>query len=211
MTTLLPRVGNPSYSESSNYTIKSARPVLFFITQPGNVLQPLYDVCLALHVNPETLSESYTKTKNVTPTYGGFIEYHWPDELDSFSANGSTGTFITPKYGLSGVSKGDGSTTGRQETLAYERMQDLLDLFHNNGMIFDSNGKPAIRGRIAMILDRGVYYGHFGSFTVTEEANTSPFMFSLDWDFKVEQTIYKVKRTEIADLPFTPTPNSQLA
>ncbi len=181
----LPHIKNPQFPDANNYVVKSARPVLFFVTQPGS-FQPLYEVCLALHVNPSSLSETYSKNKNVVSTYGGFVEFHWPDELDSFAAEGSTGAFINPEYGFTGS-----EAEKRSNTMAYERFQDFLELFHNNGMVFDGNGRPTIRGRIAMIMDRGVYYGHFTSFSVTEEVS-NPYMFTLDWDFKVETTILKI-------------------
>jgi hypothetical protein len=73
--------------------------------------------------------------------------------------------------------------------MAWERQEDLLDLFRNNGAIFDGSGKPVMRGRVMCIYDRGIYVGHFTSFSPKEDDDHA-FSFELDWEFKVEQTIY---------------------
>jgi hypothetical protein len=79
---------------------------------------------------------------------------------------------------------------GRRGTLAYERFQDFIELFHMNGMVFDSSGTPAIRGRVIMLYDRGIFSGHFTTFDV-EESDDKPFSFSLSWEFKVEGSVYR--------------------
>jgi hypothetical protein len=74
--------------------------------------------------------------------------------------------------------------------MAWERQEDLLDLFHNNGMVYDGNGRPAIRGRIMMIYDRGIYYGFFTTFQVNED-DQHAYSFQLSWEFTVEKTLYR--------------------
>lgn len=194
----MPHTPNPSIGQGNSYFTKRGRPMLFQVTDPTN--QPLWPYLLALHVNPKSFNESFTKSKNVVMSYGGFIEFVWPDDLDSISASATTGGFLGPFSGLTAGSEGhnlgntptgfpSGRASGRQKTMAWERQEDLLDLFRNNGAIFDGSGKPVVRGRVMCIYDRGIYVGHFTSFSPKED-DEHAFSFELDWEFKVEQTIY---------------------
>jgi hypothetical protein len=187
----LPNRPNPAVDDpTSTYSPRRGRPILFQVSTPG-VLQPLFPYLLALHTNPGTLDEAMAKTKTVVPTVGGFVEFVWPDELTSLSASHSTGAFLTPDYGLSsGSDKAsvDGLSSGRKNSMAWERQEDLLELFHNNGVVFDGNGKPAIRGKVLMIFDRGIYAGFFSTFQVSE-SDDQPWTFNLTWEFKVEETL----------------------
>jgi hypothetical protein len=184
----------PKNSQDPYYYYKGGRPFLFTVAAPTEIT-PLYDLALALYVNPNSVDESMSKSKSVTMTYGGYVEFHWPDELDTVSASGSTGGFLSPAVGYTAASSSAGRTDigysdGRRGTMAYERYYDFLELFRNNGNIYDGNGKPVIRGRVIMMYDRGTFVGHFTSFDVTEE-DSAPYVFTLNWEFKVENTLYK--------------------
>lgn len=134
-------------------------------------------------------------------TYGGFVEFNWPDELDTISASGSTGAFLGPYSGLVSGSESNnqgnfqnggfpsGRGAGRKRTMAWERQEDLLDLFRNNGNIYNGVGQPVIRGRVMCIYDRGVYVGHFNTLSPKED-DEHAYSFELDWEFVVERTIY---------------------
>ncbi len=190
----LPQTPNPNATDKDPeaYSPKRGRPFLFQVVSPGTN-QPLYPTLLALHVNPEQLDERMAATKTVVPTRGGWIEYRWPNELTSLSGGNTTGAFYSPSSGLSAGSDGaqtSGKASGRQGTVAWERQEDLLDLFHNNGMVFDGNGEPVIRGRIMMIYDRGIYLGFFSTFEVVED-DSHAYSFQLDWEFTVEKTLYR--------------------
>ncbi len=190
----LPQVPNPSSSDADPeaYSPKRGRPFLFQVVAPGTN-QPLYSYLLALHVNPEQLEERMGASKTVVPTRGGWIEFRWPNELTSLSGGNTTGAFYSPSSGLSAGSDATqvgGKARGRQGTMAWERQEDLLDLFHNNGMVFDGTGQPAIRGRIMLIYDRGIYLGYFTTFEVTED-DEHAWSFRLDWEFMVEKTLYR--------------------
>jgi len=180
----IPHNVNPPIDSSESYTTKRGRPFLFQVTMPGSNTQ-LYPYLLALHTNPNSVEEKMTKGKTVVPTYGGFVEFVWPDDFDSISCSHSTGAFIN-----SNDSGGGLTATRRKETIAWERQEDLLELFHNNGMVFDGSGRPAIRGRIMMIYDRGIFIGHFTSFSINED-DSHAFSFELSWEFKVEQVLYR--------------------
>ena len=74
----------------------------------------------------------------------------------------------------------------------------MLELFRNNGIVYDSNGKPALRGRVMMLYDRGIFTGHFTNFTVDED-DSHAFSFQLSWDFKVEKTLYRFPLHQLSD------------
>jgi len=195
----MPRTPNPSINDSYNsFTGQIGRPILFQVVDPAN--QPIWNFLLAMHVNPKTFGEKFTKSKNVVMTYGGFVEFIWPDELDTLSAEGTTGAFLGPLIGLASGSDGTGSNiggfdsqpgaTGRHGSMAWERQEDMLDVFRHNGIVFDGFGSPAIRGRVMCVYDRGIYLGSFRTFQVKED-DSHAYSFELTWEFKVEATLYR--------------------
>lgn len=185
----IPHQGNPEVSRT-NYTQRRGQPFLFCILDPNG--QPAFDHALALHTNPNSVTERMTKSKNIVMTYGGFVEFNWPDELDVLSASHSTGAFLGPKGLVSGFDRLDASLddADRKNTIAWERAEDLLEIFHNNGLIYDGFGKPVLRGTVQLMYDRGIFRGFFTSFSVVEDS-MQQFSFQLSWEFKVEQTIYR--------------------
>jgi len=190
----IPHTENPRNDEEA-YSFRRGRPFLFQVVMPGTNV-PLYSHLLALHTNPRSVDEKMTKGKTVVPTYGGFVEFVWPDDFDSISCSHSTGAFISANSNGGGLTSGgdirddNGLSSDRKGTIAWERQEDLLELFHNNGMVYDSHGIPAIRGRIMMIYDRGIFIGYFTTFQVTED-DSHAFSFELSWEFKVEQVLYR--------------------
>lgn len=191
----LPHNRNPRVGDPVQGSPRRGRPFLFQITSPGNA-EPLLPVMLALHANPSSVDEHMQKSKTVAMTYGGWVEWVWPDELGSVSCEASTGAFISPDTGLTAggdsLLAGEGvlkPSAGRKGTIAWERQQDLLELFRNNGMVYNSLGQPVLRGRVMMMYDRGIFTGHFTNFSVNEDEQ-KPFTFDLNWEFKVESTVY---------------------
>lgn len=193
-------VPNPDSSVAYNYEARRGRPMLFQVMKPDQ-LQPLYTTFLALHTGPRSIEERMTQSKTVTMTYGGFVEFVWPEELGSLAAESSTGSFFSPESGLTagnerlsrGGAKG-GRTPGRRGTIAWERKEDFLELFRMNGCIFNGVGQPVIRGRIMCIYDRGIFIGHFTTFEEGED-DTHPYTFELSWEFKIEYAVYRLPDT----------------
>lgn len=194
----LPGVDNPALPDAfTAQASRGGRPFLFQITDVAR--QPLYPYLLAAHVNPSDFNEGHTKNKNVVMTYGGFVEFVWPDDLTTLTATSSTGGFLGPGTGLvSGSDNTGGSSAqpslaaggaGRHATMAWERQEDLLELFRNNGVISNGRGQPVLRGRVMVIYDRGIYFGHFTRFEV-KETDEKAFSFDLSWDFSVEEVLY---------------------
>jgi hypothetical protein len=185
----LPSVPNPKQSEASDYWARKGHPMLFQVLDPATG-ESLYQVLLALHVNPSTLETKMAKSKTVTMTYGGYVEFQWPDELDSLSAQASTGAFISPGAGLAaGFDSSTGLPSGSHQTQAWERQEDLLELFRSNGSVYNNVGQPLIRGKVLCMFDRGVFVGLFTTFEVNQD-DTHSFSFELSWEFKIESCIY---------------------
>lgn len=192
----LPFVRNPSTSEAEGYQARKGRPFLFNIGRINDPMTPLYPVWLALHTNPETMDEKFSKSNTVSRSYAGYIEFQWPDELSSISCSGSSGLFINPDVGLAssynffdnfGLNEGK----SRSATMAYERLSDFLELFRSNGNVYTASGRPAVRSSVLMMYDRGIYAGLFDTFEVSE-VNEKQFSFDLSWSFKVENSIYRL-------------------
>lgn len=194
----MPHTPNPTSVDSMNNDGRRGIAMLWQVVD--HTMEPIFPQLLAMHVNPNSFNEGFTKSKSVVATYGGFVEFIWQDELDSISATASTGGFLNPNVGLTSGSDieknvlafqdtGNVGKVGRQNSMAWERQEDLLDVFRNNGSIFDGRGIPRIRGKVRCIYDRGIYTGHFESFTV-RETDAQAFTFELSWEFKVENVSY---------------------
>lgn len=158
-------------------------PVAFQVTSPFNRRLSLMPHALVMHVNPSSFAESPTKKIEHIQTRGGFVEQHWGDELSEISAEGSTGAFVNIYTGLSSIL--------RQRTIAWDRYRDLLDIYYNNGSVYDPFGNIVLQGNVMLMYDKGTFIGYFTSFSY-EETGDSPFTFNLSWSFKVEETIVKL-------------------
>jgi hypothetical protein len=82
----------------------------------------------------------------------------------------------------------------RQRTIAWDRYRDLVELFYNNGSVYDPFGNIVLQGGVMLIYDRGTYMGTFRSLE-TQETDDAPFSFKVNWSFKVEETILLVPST----------------
>jgi hypothetical protein len=159
-------------------------PIVFGIKSPFGDL--ITDFLLILHINPDEMTERKVKKINRTQTKGGWIEYHWGDELDELSATQSTGSFFHAQHGLTG------EAMYRRDTIAYDRFKDILDLYQSNGSVQDDDGTILFQGDI-IINYAGAgytekrYEGYFNSFSYAEDV-TKPWLFSLTWNFKVKRS-----------------------
>ena len=208
----------PLEGQASTSNDLLGRPMLFQVTRVGS-LEPLWPYALALHVNPSSLQEQFTKSKNVVMTRGGFVEFVWPDDLDTLSADATTGAFIGPDSGLTSDSAnpkyamhGRGANSvrsfrGRHGTIAWERHTDLIELFRSNGQIFNGYGAPILRSQIMCMYDRGVFFGWFTTFEVTESGDM-PFQFKISWEFKITKSVYKFPIMSIWSIDTVPTVNA---
>jgi hypothetical protein len=138
---------------------------------------------LVMHVNPQNYSEAHNNKIERIQTRGGWVEQHWGDEMTEINADGSTGAFMNLYTGLSSVV--------RQKTIAWDRYRDLLDLYRNNGSVYDPFGNIVLQGDIMLMYDRGTYIGYFRTFEV-EETDDQPFAFRVSWTFKVKEEVMKI-------------------
>ncbi len=171
--------------DSQGYSArKTGIPFAFQVTHPLDSNRILLPHALVMHINPSDLEESFSKSIEVINTEGGRVEQHWPENLETISVNASTGSFMNIRTGLS-------SAGSRLDTIAHDRFLDILDLYHNNGAIYDPKGQIALQGHIMLMYDRGVYLGGFKTFKYTER-DTSPYQFTFSFTFRVTRSLMTV-------------------
>lgn len=154
-------------------------PLLFQVVSP-DFERELLPEAMYMHVNPDELSMSYSKIVERFPTRGGWVEQHFGEHLSEISASNTSGAFVNVQSGL--------AVANRRDTIAYEKFQHLIDLFHNNGNIHDTNGVIQFRGLIRLTFEGGIYDGQFRNLSINESAST-PFQLTADWSFKVQREV----------------------
>ena len=146
-----------------------------------NIVPPLI-----MDINPSELTISYKQIKNVVRTFGGFVEEHWPEELDSISSSGVTAMFYTDKkdsYNSPGLTVLD-----RRNSEAYSNFQTLINIYRNNGKVYDTKAHTIKRiAKVRMHYNDKVYEGHFENFGVKEKAENL-FVIEYDFEFSVHKT-----------------------
>lgn len=194
-------------SEADAYNGSGKRPVVFDIIGPDRVTSLLPpDLKMVLHVNPTSMGFTYAKTISRQQTLAGFVETHWGSNPTEIAFVMSTGGFMRLYSGLS-------YTTGptpsndliqpanmraidvggtRRDTIAYDKYLDLLALFRNNGVIYDTHGAIAFQGQILITYDEGSWWGWFTTFSVEESAD-KPYQFTLNASFTVERELHRTK------------------
>lgn len=157
------------------------RDVIFNIVEDmgantsGEFLPPLY-----MQYNPQNWNHSYKKLITRTQTLGAYVEEYWGDELDTISASATTGGFITKDHGY--------TTFFRTESKPYQIFQDILDIYNNNGNVYDINGTITKKGAVLLYYDEGSYVGFFESFSYSEDS-MNPYRFTFDFTFKITKSI----------------------
>lgn len=172
------------------------RPVVIDILGPDRSTSILPDgVKMVLHVNPATMKFTYTSVINTIQTEGGYVEQHWAGGSYNISFDIATGGFMRLYSGLSNTTGGPGSFNlggTRRETIAYDKYLDLLAVYHNNGRVYDINGKIAFQGIIKITFDGQAWFGWFNDFNVSESAE-KPYMFNLTANFTVDSESMPLK------------------
>lgn len=145
---------------------------------PDISLPPLY-----MQYNPQTCSLNYKKITTRYQTFAAHVEEYWGDELDTLSANATTGGFVLDDI----TSIGGYNTYHRKSTAPYHKFQDLVDIYNNNGNTYDNQGRIIKKGSILLFFDPGTYLGYFENFNYTEDAE-KPYVFNFDFVFKVTKS-----------------------
>lgn len=185
--------------------------VLFPDTAENLNVQGLTDP-LFLFVNPHTWSRSSTKVQTNHFTRNGYKTERWGDELETIHASGTLGGFYTQQTGLTRVN--------RRETPAYRNFMKLVQIFKNNGALYDtsylgaesaptSNVKIIDVGAVEILYGQELFRGTFDTFSITESAD-KPFSLDYEFTFHVETSIsvYDIS-VQSSALNF-PTPTSGL-
>lgn len=190
--------------EEEEFSGAGKRPVVFDILGSDEATSILpTGIKLVLWVNPSSLSIKYTRKVERIQTLGGWVEQHWGDDAEGIDISMATGGFMRLYSGLSTVTSPATTGGARRETLAYDAYLDMLALFHNNGSVYDVNGKVALQGIIKMTFDGGVYLGWFNSFSIQESAEKPhQFTLSASFDVKTEVQVWKTS------IPFSSTTTS---
>lgn len=189
---------------SDEFNGSGKRPVVFDIVDPDRTTSLLPDdLKLVLHVNPTSMSWSYTKAIERTQTLGGYVEAHWGSVPSEVSIEGVTGGFVRLHTGLSSVTGPTPSSVGsvdlggtRRDSIAYDKFLDLLAFYHDNGSIYDTYGNIAYQGQILMVYDGGSWWGWFTTFNVTESSD-KPYMFNFSIGFTVDRETHRVRGVPI--------------
>lgn len=146
------------------------------------------DAKFVFHVNPSNMDINYTKTVSRIQTMGGYVEQVWGTDTTEISMSMQTGAFMRMNSGLSAMTNPDWGGT-RRDSIAYDKYQDLLALFHNNGAVYGENGQIIRHGIISLYFDQVTYLGWFTTFAVTESAE-NPYKFDLTASFSVHKEIH---------------------
>lgn len=169
--------GYPIASIPSAKGLENRIPLLFQVLSI-DLETPVLPEAMFLHVNPKSLSPTYTKNVERFQTRGGWQEQHFGEQLTTISADVSTGAFINVETGL--------AVTKRRDTIAYEKFSHLVDLFRNNGLVYDQKGAVQYRGMIRLVFEGGIYDGSFRDISISE-SEASPFQFTASFSFTVEK------------------------
>jgi hypothetical protein len=148
------------------------------IPNPGVILPPLY-----MQYNPQSWNQTFKKITTRYQTFSAYVEEYWGDDLDTISASATTGGFILDDQ----RSIGGYTTYNRRDTQSFQKFQDTMDVYANNGNTYDSQGRVIKKGSIIIFYDPGTYIGYFENFNYTEDAN-NPYRFTFDFTFKVTKS-----------------------
>ncbi len=141
---------------------------------PVVILPPLY-----FQINPQNFEIAYAKKIHRYQTFDAYVEEYWGEELDTITCSNSTGGFISEELGL--------DTLNRARTKPFFKFQDILDVYRNNGNIYNSQGVVIKKGKVVVFFDPGTYFGYFENFNYTESAE-NPFRFTFNFTFKVQKS-----------------------
>lgn len=181
----------------SNVDLKSRTPFLFFpqisnfqagtngsiLSRVREFLNVLSQFPLSLEVPPQSISYEFVKQKSAPErTLSGWVEWHWGEQIDTISAQMSTGAFINIETGLA-------EGPDRRASYSYINYENLIRLYKNNGAIYDDFGKVMLFSGLFLINDLGVFSGYFNNLNVTESGD-QPFRFNVSWSFRVKSVIH---------------------
>jgi len=155
-------------------------PVAFFVTGPtGRIIVP---EGLYLEINPTEMAFTFIKRSELIQTRGGWVEQHYGDEMDEIAGSIHSGAFMNIYEGL--------AHRDPYGTINYDKMMDLVELYRNNGCIYDINGNAVFAGEVLVTCDHGLFGGHFVSLSLDLASGDTPFHMTGSFSFKVTHPIF---------------------
>ena len=154
---------------------------------------------LTMKINPENLNTQFSQLLNRKRTWGGFIEEHWGEQLDSLSASGISSQFYS-ELGLTNES--------RRDTDSFKEFEKFINVYRNNGTLYDQKtGAILVQGYVVMNYDNAIYKGYFESFSLNEIAEKQ-YQLQYDFSFKVTKEIYPGRISTFSNITTVSQPNS---
>jgi hypothetical protein len=145
------------------------------ITSPS-----LGGISFSMFVNPNELTwDLGNKRQQVDEPLEGNFESNFPSDFETLSVSGTSGAFIHDDVGI--------LFTEREDTVAYQKFQALIEIIKNNGMTYNNEGRPTDVSPLNVYYLGAVWSGNFRSFISTEE-DSSPIQFRIQFEFKVDKT-----------------------
>jgi len=154
---------------------------------------------LVFLVPPKNMTTRWQKSIVTEETLGGFVEYHWGENVPIINASGTTMGFMSYDKGdfvfLPGNDRDFSpfarafllNPDQRRVSLAYENFQDILRFYSNNGVTIHRGGPLSGLVQeakdIVMDFDNSKYIGRFETLTFEENAN-NPHMFTYNFVFR---------------------------
>lgn len=147
---------------------------------------------LNLLLSPDTINMSYQKRVTTYETRGAWIEEHWGhDELDEISGSGISMIF---SYLRKISEEGDpeayawvlptGPERNRESTMGAINLQQWLQMYLNNGAMYNLKGQIDRFAGIALYFGPDVFFGYFQAFSIDDDAG-KPWQKSYNFSFKV--------------------------
>jgi hypothetical protein len=135
-------------------------------------------VSFAMFINPESLDWNLgDKRQQVDEPWEGNFESNFPSDYEILSITGTTGAFIHKDEGI--------LFSNREDSVAYQKYQALVEIIENNGMEYNSKGRPLDVSPVLITYLGGSWKGNFRSFSSTE-SETDPLRFSIEFEFQAE-------------------------
>jgi len=143
----------------------------------------LGDISFAMFVNPSKLEwDLGAKRQQIDENWEGNTESNFPSDYEILTVTGTTGAFIHNYEGILHIN--------REDSTAYQKYQALVEIIKNNGMEYNSAGRPLDVSPIRIHYLGALWEGNFRSFSSVEE-ETSPLQFTIDFEFQAERSIIR--------------------
>ena len=170
---------------------------------------------IKLQINPGSISMNLSKIINRTRSMTGWVEYHWGEELDTITLQGSTAALIydpaqvTTTVSTTGVPISSRESAGlavsnRQDSLTYKQFRNIVRVLSINGLVYNdpvqntpSAGFITKRYYMGLSYDYALYKGYIESIDI-QENEENPYRFIYTITFKSEITEYTFTPRSIA-------------